>query len=675
MSAARAAARIKPVIVVKAGCSAALACGKEATKGRGMLDEDAVYDAAFARAGMLRVKDLKALFDSTATLSLMQPIHGNRLAVITNGRGIGLLAVSTLREKGGRLAELSETTLERLRAFLPCAGLQHILLDIRPDADGRRYAAALDALLGDSALDGVLVLNAPHAGIARLEIAEAVIATVEKNADPWRTCGVLACWLGDGSAQAARQRFTEAGIPNYDTPDEAVRGFMQMFRYRHSQEMLLETPPSIPEDFRPDLQAARAVLTEAFEKGRSWLDGPEALELIRSYGMPVVASCRAVDPAAAGQAACRLEGPVTVQLLRSDGRAVTEPGSVVRNLDDPVLVAETAAAMAEEFEETSPAAARRGFLVRKTVDRRGRHELFAAMIEDPVFGPLICFGQGGEVGEATGDRALALPPLNLKLARELIQSTRVIRVPGGSTAAASVDAAALALCLVKLSQLVCDLPEVAEVTIDPLLAGSDGVVAEEAFIRIRPPAGAVDRRMAVCPYPKELEEALRLPDGRTLMLRPIRPEDEPAFQQLFAGLSPEAVRFRFLHPMKVLPHREAARLTQIDYDREMALVLATGSASGAPELCGSVRITADADNREAEFAILLRDDMTGMGLGPMLMRRIIDYGRRRGILRIHGDVLDDNRSMLRICRALGFRQQRDPDDPGIIKVTLNLQPL
>jgi acetyltransferase len=260
----------------------------------------------------------------------------------------------------------------------------------------------------------------------------------------------------------------------------------------------------------------------------------------------------------------------------------------------------------------------------------------------------------------------------MKLARELMRQTRVFRLLGrhGEGAAAALEA--IAFTLVKLSQLVCDQPAIRAVHINPLLAGTHGIRVLAASVHLSPPQMPAGRRMAICAYPKELESEMTLPDGRTLLLRPVRPEDAPAFQEIFASLSPEAVRFRFLHPMNLLPHKEAARLTQIDYDREMALVLAGRSEDGQPQLFGSVRISADPDLTTAEYAILLRGDMTGMGLGPMLMRRIIEYARSRGIRQIHGDVLDDNHPMLALCKALGFKQKRDLDDPGVVKVSLNL---
>ena len=306
------------------------------------------------------------------------------------------------------------------------------------------------------------------------------------------------------------------------------------------------------------------------------------------------------------------------------------------------------------------------------IDRTGRHELCLGMLTDAVFGPLLYFGQGGKAAQVIGDQALALPPLNMKLAHETITRTRIFRLLEGFSGSPAVDIEAVDFMLVKLAQLISDLQEIAAIDINPMLADPSGVVVLDAVCRAQKPQAAALRRLAICAYPTEIEESITLPGGRTMLLRPVRPEDEPAYQDVFSSLSAEAIRFRFLHSKKILPHTEAARLTQIDYDREMALVLAGRDASGKPELYGSVRVTADPDNEDAEFAILLRGDMTGLGLGPMLMRRIIDYARHRGIRRLHGDVLDDNRPMLQVCKALGFKQKRDLDDPGVVRVGLEL---
>lgn len=672
MSAARAAARIKPVIVVKAGRYSGERI-PDPGAAAGVFDTDAVYEAAFARAGVLRVNDLQALFDAVTTLGLLQPVHDNRLAVLTNGRGLGLLAADALIDKHGRLARLDAATIERLSAVLPSTWSRMNPVDIRPDAQAARYKAALEILSENTGVDAVLVLNAPSAAASRREIAEAVIQTAAAQAGRWNRCGILTCWLGDGATQALRQLFIEKGVPSYETPAEAVRGFMQMYRYRHGQELLMETPPSIPGDFRPDTDEARKLIKTARDQNQEWLTAAQTMALLKAYRIPVAEAHFAADPEAAARMTTELGGPVILKLSVPRPPTASAGESQALDHDDPELVRETAAAMLEQVRDETPDIHPDGFILQPLIDRTGRYELCLGMLTDAVFGPLLYFGQGGKAAQVIGDQALALPPLNMKLAHETITRTRIFRLLAGISGIPAVDNEAVAFTLVKLAQLISDLSEIAAIDINPLLAGPCGVIVLDAVCRIRKPQAAALRRLAICAYPTELEETITLPDGRNMLLRPVRPEDEPAYQDVFSSLSAEAIRFRFLHSKKILPHIEAARLTQIDYDREMALVLAGRNPSGKPELYGSVRVMADPDNEDAEFAILLRGDMIGMGLGPMLMRRIIDYARRRGIRRLHGDVLDDNRPMLQVCKALGFKQKRDLDDPGVVRVGLELE--
>jgi acetyltransferase len=329
--------------------------------------------------------------------------------------------------------------------------------------------------------------------------------------------------------------------------------------------------------------------------------------------------------------------------------------------------------MLEQVRDETPDIHADGFILQPLIDRTGGHELCLGMLSDAVFGPLLYCGQGGKAAAVIGDQALVLPPLNMKLAHETLARTRIFRLLAGFSGSPAIDFDSVAFTLIKLAQLISDLSEIAAIDINPLLAGPSGVIVIDAVCRIQNPQAAALRRMAICAYPTELEQTMTLPDGRNMLLRPVRPEDEPAYQDVFSSLSAEAIRFRFLHPKKILPHAEAARLTQIDYDREMALVLSGKDPYGRPVIYGSVRVTADPDNEEAEFAILLRGDMTGLGLGPLLMRRIIDYAGHRGIRRLHGDVLEDNRPMLQVCKVLGFKQKRDLDDPGVVRVELELE--
>jgi acetyltransferase len=674
MSAARAAARCKPVVVVKGGRHPQAARAAASHTGA-LAGSDAVYEAAFRRAGILRVADLQALFDAVETLSASKPFQGERLAILTNGGGMGVLATDALLERGGTLAELSPQSLQHLDATLPRTWSRANPVDIIGDADGARFAAALRTLSADAAVDAVLVMHCPNAVVGGTETAQAVVDVARDMTGGYAPKGLFTCWLGEGAAAGARQLFTDQAIPTYRTPSEAVRGFLQMVRYRKGQEMLMETPPSLPERFAPDRAAARAALDHALACQAQWLSPEGCRQVLEAYGIALVPSLNATTAEEAARLSQQLPGPAVLKIRSPDILHKTEVGGVALDLSTPAAVLDAAQAMIERLGHIRPDARLEGFVLQPMMRPSHARELILGVTCDPVFGPVILFGHGGTAVELIADSALALPPLNLHLARELMSRTRVVRLLSAHRGLPAADVEGLALALVKLSQLVCDFAEIQEVDINPLLAGSDGVLALDARIRVAPAASAAADRLAIRPYPSELEETLTLPDGMRLRLRPIRPEDEPGLQEIFSRLSPEEITFRFLHPMRSLPRQLAARLSQIDYDREIALVLEESGPGGAPSrLHGSVRISADPDNRQAEFAILIHRDLTGLGLGPLLMRRIIDLARRRGVGELYGEVLPDNRAMLGLAKRLGFSVVRDPDDPGVMRVTLALQP-
>ncbi len=633
MSAARAAARVKPVIVVKAGRTreGALAAARHTGAVAG---NDAVYDAAFRRAGMLRVHEMQALFDAVETLAMMpHRITGDRLAILTNGGGVGVLATDVVIERDGRLAELSPLTMKRLDSVLPSTWSRGNPVDIMSDGSAQRYALAVEAILDDEQVDALLVLNCPVAVVSGTDAAIAVAETYRKSMDRPKTPVLLTSWLGEGTAAEARRIFSEHRIPSYKTPNDAVRAFMHMVRYQKNQEMLMETPPSMSEEFSPDVASTLKVIERALAEERGWLTESEAKAVLRAYSIPTSPTLGAgPNP----QAAVAVPAPSPGDLVDWSKWRICSPDS-----SDPSR----------------------------------SHQLMIKAVTDEHFGPVIVFGHGGEFTEEIQDIAVALPPLNLHLAKEVMSRTRVNgllkgnRVPPGSS---TIDG--VALTLVKVSQLICDIAEIVELEINPLTADASGITAFGVRIRVAPSEVAASERLAIRPYPKELEDLVLLRDGQLAQIRPIRPEDEPGYLRMVESLTLEERRMRFLHPVQEMPHHEAARLTQIDYDREMALVLASPdrSETGEQELYGSVRVIADPENEHAEYAILVRSDMGGKGLGKMLMQRIIDYARSRGIREISGQVLSDNIPMLRVCAKLGFTSRRDRDDPGVVIVTLRL---
>lgn len=667
MSAARAAARSKPVVVVKSGRHVEGARAAASHTGA-MAGMDEVYDAAIRRAGMLRVHTLDELFDAVQCLATACLPKGDRLAIVSNGGGIGVLATDALIEHGGHLAELCAQTIAGLDAVLPATWSHANPVDIIGDAPGSRYADVLRTLLRDPSIDATLILNAPTAVASGTRAAQAVIDVIDEH----RHACVFTSWVGEEAAIRARRLFIDHGIPTYDTPGQAVRAFMHMVDYHRNQVLLMQTPPSIPEAFTPDTAAARSHIERALQEGRDWLSEPQAKAVLSAYAIPCVQTIVAESPEAAVLAAEEIAQPVALKVLSPDITHKSDVGGVALDLEDASAVREAAHGMLKRIEAIRPEARVEGFTVQPMARRPGCIELIVGVIEDRQFGPVLLFGHGGTAVEVINDKALGLPPLNLHLAQEMMKRTRVYKLLQGYRDQPAADLEAIALTLVRLSQLVVELAEVEELDINPLLADANGVIALDTRIKVKPSPGHPHDRLAIHPYPKALEEEVPLGEGRTLLLRPIVPEDEPSLRRGFASLTPEEVRLRFLVPVKVLTHVTAARFSQIDYDREMALILTDPGIPGKTDIWGVVRIVANPDNERAEYAIIVHHAMTGLGLGKFLMRRIIDYARQRGIGELYGDVLAENQPMLKLCEMLGFKTSHVPEERGIVRVTLQL---
>jgi acetyltransferase len=669
MSAARTAARQKPVIVVKAGRSDEARA--EAASHTGTLAvSDAVYDAAFARAGLLRVNDLDELFDAVGTLGTGVPITGDRLAIVTNGGGIGVMATDSVIHAGGRLAQFGETTKARLGGLGKGVDGSRNPVRLGADAPPARYAEALSALLEDQDNDAVLMLHCPNALVDSDAVAAAVIDAYKNFKG--RKHPVLTSWVGDRAAAEARRLFAENRIPTYDAPSHAVRAFMHLVQYKRNQELLMETPPSAPEDFDPDVDAVREIIDAAAAEGRHMLSEYEGKQVLAAYGVPVVET-RFVETAdGAMRAAREIPGPWALKILSHDILHKSDVGGVALNLETPEAVREEVFAMLERVRKAQPDARVEGFTVQQMLDRQDAYELIVGMTDDPMFGPVLLFGEGGIGVEVVEDYALSLPPLNMKLARDQMARTRIWKQLQGYRSRAAIDVDAVALTLNKVSQLVIDFPEIVEMDINPLLADEHGVLALDARIRLGA-NGKSQTKPAIRPYPKKLEGPLTIRDGRTFLCRPILPEDEPLVHEMFAHMTPEDIRLRFFAPMKKLSHQAAARLTQIDYDREMGLIaVATDGETGEKRMYGVVRIAADPDNVRAEYAVMVRSDMKGQGLGYLLMRRIIEYAKTRNLTEVYGEVLRENTNMLAMCRSLGFVRKENLDEPGVVEVRIDL---
>lgn len=654
MTAARIAARAKPVVVIKAR-------RRDEALEPAPWREDAVYDAAFRRAGMLRVDTLRELFEAVGTLASGIRPKGNRLAILTNGGGAGVLAADTLDAAGGQLAELSADSLAKMRAFASGNPLR-----IAGDAPGRVYGDALGAILADPAQDAVLVMNYPQALADGLEAARAVTESKRQR----RGAAVLTCWLGERGARESRRLFAGQGIPTYQTPDESVRAFMQLVTYRRNQDLLMETPPAF-EPGTADIEGARAILVRALEAGRGALTEPEAKALLSAYGIPVVRTEVAHSPDDAAMLAERIGFPVALKILSPDIGRKSEIGGVRLELDSADMVREAAIHMCRLVAERRPEARVEGFTVQPMVRRREAHELTLGVETDEVFGPVILFGQGGTGADVIADRSIGLPPLNMPLARDLIGRTRVSRLLKGYGARSAADADGVAATLVKLSRMVADFDEIARLEINPLLADEEGVLALDARVEIREGRAAPRERFAIRPYPNELEHDAASRSGVRFRLRPIRPEDEPGIVDMIARSDPEDVRLRFFAPMKQIAHAFAARLTQIDYRREMAFV-ATSTDRRDEDILGVARLVADSEGEKAEFGIMVRSDQKGRGLGWLLMETILDYAGRQNLRTVYGEVLAENRAMLAMAEVLGFKRSIHPEDVALRRVEVDV---
>ena len=679
MSAGRAAARTKPVIVIKSGRSDAAAAAAASHTGA-LAGSDAVYDAAFRRAGMLRVNDLSELFDAVETLAMGIKVRGDRLAILTNGGGIGVMATDHLVEEGGHMARLDDKTIATLNERLPATWSKGNPVDIIGDAPGARYADALKAILDDRDHDAVLVLNCPTAIADSLEAAQAVVATLDAYpGGSTRRPAVLTSWLGDGAAVEARKLFAQRRIPTYETPGQATRAFMHLVRYRQNQDLLMETPSVLADENPVDPEAARTIIGGVLAEGRDVLTEPEAKWVLAAFGIPVVHTATARTPDEAAAMADTIGRPVALKILSQDILHKSDMGGVRLNLRTSEQVRVAAEEMLATIASQMPSARIEGFTVQEMANMPGAHELIVGIAEDRLFGPTLLFGKGGTEVEVVKDSAIALPPLNSVLARDTMRRTRVWDLLQGYRNRPPADLDAIAATLIRIGQLAIDLPEVTELDINPLFANETGVLALDARIKVRQVADRAGAqpgydRLAIRPYPKSLEKTVAIKDGRRFLLRPIRPEDEPLLQGMIQRCSPEDVRLRFFTPLRELSHPQAARLTQIDYDREMALV-AIAPDDKSPEkdaLYGVVRIAADPDNERAEYGVMVRSDLKGQGLGHALMDEILAYARNRGIGQVFGEVLRENTTMLAMCQDLGFERSVDPDDPGVMLVRYTL---
>jgi acetyltransferase len=668
MSAGRQAARLKPVLVIKSGRHAAAA--KAAASHTGALaGSDAVYQAAFQRAGMLRVEGIEELFDAVETLSTRperKPLAGNRIAILTNGGGLGVLATDFVIDEGGRMAELAPETLVALDEVLPRTWSHANPVDIIGDAPASRYAASIDVLLRDPNTDAVLAMNCPTAVVDNVAAAHVVADAAEKSSKP-----VFTSWIGDQGARAGRQVFMDRKIPTYETPNQAIHAFMLQVRYQRNQRLLMEIPPAGPAWPDRDLAKAQRIVETVLSEKREWLNEFEAKALLGAYGIPIVETRTVHDAEEAAHVAVELGFPAALKILSPDITHKTDVGGVALGLESAEAVRNAAKMMLENVARAAHGARIEGFTVQRMVSRPSAFELILGIVDDATFGPVLLFGQGGTAVEIIRDKAMALPPLNRVLADDLIRRTRISKLLEGYRGRPPADFEAIAGTLMAVGDLAADLPEVCELDINPLWADQSGVIALDARVRVRPARAKGTLRFAVRPYPSDLEGRIVGRDGRAFSMRPIKPDDTPLIDDLLEHTNPEDLRMRFLSPLRRLPRQLAARLTQIDYDREMAFVVFGDESKTEAVAVG--RLSEDPDRERAEYAILVRSDRQGLGIGYAMMKHLIDYARSRGVGEVFGHVLRENTHMLDLCEEFGFTRARMEGEPGVVEVLRDLR--
>lgn len=664
----RVAARLKPVIVIKAGRSGSEARTTESHFGSKM-GSDEVFDAAIKRAGAVRVRTVSELFSAAQLLITGSRVDGPRLAIVTNGGGLGLMAADRAQDLGVPMARLGEETIAKLKNIMPAKWSPSVPVDILRDATPSVYGAATEAVLADEGVDGVLVMLAPQAETDPTASAESVAEVAARSTKP-----VLACWLGGGMVDEGRRRLAAAGLPKFRSPEEGVEAFSFLARYRHNQKALLQAPgPLAPQD-RPDVDGARMIIEHALADRRQTLSAIEAKAVLRAFGINISPCINVTSAADALVAAESMGLPVVMKINSPDIAAKTDVGGVRLNIGEPQSVRTAFRELMEEVARSKPDARLLGVTVEPMLLRPHAREIMIQVERDPVFGPVISFGVGGTEAEIFADSSRALPPLNEFLARALIEETRAARYLRKFRNLPAADLDKVVKVLLRVSEMTCELPEIQELIINPLLADDEMVVATDARMVVNPRLSGTTRygHMAIHPYPVALVSRWQLSDGTDVVIRPIRPEDALIEQAFVQNLSPESKYMRFMQSLKKLTPLMLARFTQIDYTREMALIAVVKEGTEDAHALGVARYETNPDQRSCEFALTISDEVQRQGIGQELMRRLMGVARNRNIEIMEGEVLAGNRRMLALCERLGFHLYRE-EDSDVVHVRRHLQ--
>lgn len=668
MSALRAAARCKPVLLIKVGKHPA---GEKAALSHtgALVGSDDVFDAALRRAGVVRLGTVGQMYAAAQALFSHFRPRGKHLAIVTNGGGPGVMAADHCADIGIPLAKLADATMAKLGEILPPTWSKSNPIDIIGDADPARYGGAVKTCLEDDNVDGVMVILTPQAMTDPTQAARTVIELARQSEKP-----VVTCWMGEEQVREARLLFKGAGVPTFRTPEPAVELFSHISNYYRNQRLLMETPASIADHVPPRLESAKLVIETALQEGRRVLNEMESKALLAAFRIPIAQTVVARSPSEAMVLSEEIGLPVVMKIDSPQITHKTDSGGVRLNLGSLAMVRDAYNEIVEEVRKNRPDAIIHGVAIEPMIQKVNGRELMVGMARDQIFGPTIIFGPGGVGVEATGkDRAVALPPLNQFLVADMLASTSIAAKLGAFRNMPPVSMEALESVLLRVSEMVCELPWISELDINPLIVDEHGAVAVDARIAIENLALTAGRydHMAIHPYPSHLAVSYQAKDGHTITIRPIKPEDADMEQDFVKSLSPETKYYRFMNTIRELSLAQLIRLTQIDYDREMAFV-ALAELDGEQSEIGVARYATNPDGESCEFAIVVSDTWQGKGVARKLMGVLIDTARSRGLKYMNGDFLAENSRMLRFVASLGFVLSPHPDDSGLKRGVLVL---
>jgi acetyltransferase len=678
LSALRAAATVKPVVVLKAGRHPETTLAAQ-THSRALVGDDDVFDAALRRAGAVRVRFFVQLFSAVKCLASRYRPTGRRLAVVANGGGPGVLASDWAQESGLALAELSPETIAELGQRIPEATAFNPL-DIGERVAADAFADAVRMVMDDPGVDGVLAMFAPKADRDPLAYAQGLVAMREQFRKP-----LIACWLGDRRVLESRALLARSRIPTFRTPEPAVDAFGNLASFYRHQQLSWQTPPALSEGVPPDVDGARLLLEHVRDQGRQVLTEMESKALLAAFHIPVARTQVTQSPQEATLVAQQIGFPVVLKISSPDVTHKSDVGGVMLDIRSARQLQLAWQTMMEGVRQRAPDARIDGIAVEPMIAPKHARELHIGVVTDPLFGPVILFGAGGRAIEIYADRAMELPPLNRFLARRLIERTRASRMLGEWRGAAAANIDAVEASLLRISELVCELPEIAEIDLNPLIVDEHGLSVVDARVVLKADFEASTLpygHMAIMPYPTQLERECLMRDGSAYQLRAIRPEDAEALQAFVRSLSDETRYFRFVANVRELSPRQLARFTQIDYWREMALVAVLPTEAVDPEehaelavmprFAGVARYMLNPDMHSCEFAIAIGDTWQSRGLGVQMMQALIDVARSRGLQRMEGMVIANNGKMHKLMQRLGFSSRPDPEDASMSLVSREL---